>query len=176
MRSLKFTLGLFLFELITVNVLLSFLAYNGLLDVGVRTGICLILQTPCLFLQICCVVTGHRGGRSADNRIDRRGKDRMRTAGGTQVLELRDLIAQLTPRDGDHETSIDSLYLIRYSSSKTTDYAVLTPGFCIAAQGQKEVLLGEDAVYYQGTGHHIVSSTQLPFRAAFCEGRQINPT
>jgi AraC-like DNA-binding protein len=86
----------------------------------------------------------------------------MRTAGGTQVLELRDLVAQLTPRDGDHETSIDSLYLIRYSSSKTTDYAVLTPGFCIAAQGQKEVLLGEDAVYYQGTGHHIVSSTQLP--------------
>ena len=86
----------------------------------------------------------------------------MGTAGGTQVLELRELIAQLTPRDGDHETSIDSLYLIRYSSSKTTDYAVLTPGFCIAAQGQKEVLLGEDAVYYQGTGHHIVSSTQLP--------------
>jgi len=86
----------------------------------------------------------------------------MGTADGTQVIELRDLIARRTPGDGDHETSIASLYLIRYSSSKTTDYGVLSPGLCIAAQGQKEVLLGEGAVYSQSTGQYIVSSAQLP--------------
>jgi len=40
-------------------------------------------------------------------------EERMGTTDGTQASELRDLIAQLTPHDGDHPTAIPSLYLAR---------------------------------------------------------------
>jgi len=89
-------------------------------------------------------------------------EERMGTTDGTQVSELRDLIAQLTPHDGDHPTAIPSLYLARYSSSLTPQFRVLSPAICIAAQGQKELLLGEEEVYSQAPDHHIVSSAELP--------------
>jgi len=68
----------------------------------------------------------------------------MGTTDGTQFSELRDLIAQLTVRDGVNQTAITSLYLIRYSSSKSPDFGVIYPGLCIVAQGQKELLLGDE--------------------------------
>jgi hypothetical protein len=63
-------------------------------------------------------------------------------ADGTILSELRDLIAGRTLGDGDHETAIPSLCLIRYSSSLTPLSGVLSPSLCIAAQGQKEIVLG----------------------------------
>jgi len=86
----------------------------------------------------------------------------MGTTDGTQASELRDLIAQLAPREGDHQTAIASLYLIRHSSSLTSHIAVLHPALCIAAQGRKEFLLGEEQVYSLGPDRHIVASAELP--------------
>jgi hypothetical protein len=49
-----------------------------------------------------------------------------RAAGRTGLeVELRDLIARFASRDGDHPTAIDSLCLIRYSSSLTPRFGVL---------------------------------------------------
>jgi AraC-like DNA-binding protein len=67
----------------------------------------------------------------------------------------------LTTRDGENQTAIPSLCLIRYSSSLTPLLGVLSPALCIAAQGHKEVVLGEE-VYSYGPGHHLVSSFELP--------------
>jgi len=88
----------------------------------------------------------------------------MATTDGTQLSELRTLIAQLTGRDGDHQTAIASLYLIRYSSAVSPNFGVVTPGLCLVAQGQKELLLG-DEVYSNSPGHYLVASAEIPVSA-----------
>jgi AraC-like DNA-binding protein len=88
----------------------------------------------------------------------------MGTINGTQLSELRDLIAKLAGRDGDHQTAIASLYLIRYSSSVAPDFGVVTPGLCVVAQGQKELLLG-DEVYSNSPGQYLVASAEIPVSA-----------
>jgi hypothetical protein len=80
---------------------------------------------------------------------------------GAQLSELRDLIAQLAGRDGDQQTAIASLYLIRYSSSLSPDFGVLTPGLYLVAQGEKELLLGDEA-YSNSPGHYLVASAEIP--------------
>ena len=98
----------------------------------------------------------------------------MRTTGETQVLELRNLIAQLAARDGDHQTSIASLWLIRRSSSLRPEFSVLVPALCLAAQGQKEFLLGEE-VYACGSGYHVVASTHLPVSGRILGATLVKP-
>jgi len=98
----------------------------------------------------------------------------MGTADGMRISELRDLIARLAPRDGEHRTSIDSLCLIRYSSSLTPHFGVLSPALCLAAQGQKELLLGEE-VYSYGPGQHLVSSFELPASARILRATPAKP-
>ena len=88
----------------------------------------------------------------------------MERNGGKQVLELGELIMRSTGRDGVHQTAIRSLYLIRYSSSKPPDFGVIYPGLCIVAQGQKELLLGEE-VFSNSPGQYLVSSAEIPLSA-----------
>jgi len=78
--------------------------------------------------------------------------------------ELRDLIARLTGSDGVYQTAIASLYLIRYSSSKSPDFGVIYPGLCMVAQGQKELLLGGE-VFSNSPGQYLVSSAEIPLSA-----------
>ena len=98
----------------------------------------------------------------------------MRTTIEAQVSELGDLIAQFAPRDGDHQTSIASLCLIRRSCSLTPEFSVLSPGLCIAAQGQKEFLLGQEE-YSVGSGYHLVASTHLPVSARVLKATFLKP-
>jgi hypothetical protein len=88
----------------------------------------------------------------------------MGTANAMPGAELRDLIARFAPRDGDNHTAIDSLCLFRYSSSVAPHFGVLSPAVCFAAQGHKEVLLGDEVSSY-GPGQHFVSSFDLPVSA-----------
>src|SRR5215475_9991009 len=88
----------------------------------------------------------------------------MGTSEDRQTSELRDLIARLTVRDGDHQTSIESLYLTRYSSPKSPDFGVTYPGLCLVAQGQKELLLGGE-VFVSTPGEYLVSSAEIPISA-----------
>src|SRR5215472_5262287 len=98
----------------------------------------------------------------------------MRTASETQVSELRELIAQFGARDGDLQTSIASLCLIRRSSSLTPQFSVLAPALCLAAQGQKEFLLGEE-IYAVGSGYHLVACTHLPVSARILGATLVKP-
>src|SRR5215467_7198291 len=122
---------------------------------------CLILQSPCLFLQIS-LFEGRRRTGELGARIERvEGEAGMGTSDGQQYSELRDLIARLTVPDGVHQTAIRSLYLIRYSESKSPDFGVIYPGLCMVAQGQKELLL-EDEVFSNSPGQYVVSSAEIP--------------
>ena len=91
----------------------------------------------------------------------------MGTINGMQLSELRDLIAQLAPRDGESPTAIPSLDLIRWSSSVTPDFRSIGPSLCLAVQGHEEVLLGEEERYLAEPDHHIVVSAALPVSARF---------
>src|SRR5262245_14505812 len=98
----------------------------------------------------------------------------MATAEETKLSELRDLIAQLVERDGDHQTSIPSLYLVRYSSSLSPDFGVLNPGLCLVAQGQKELLLGSE-VYPNRPGTYLVASADLALSARVVGASRAKP-
>jgi AraC-like DNA-binding protein len=98
----------------------------------------------------------------------------MRATSETQVSELRDLITQFALRDGDHQTSIASLCLIRRSSSLTPQFSVLAPALCIAAQGQKQFLLGQET-YTVGSGYHLVVSAHLPVSARILGATLVKP-
>src|SRR5215472_8109351 len=107
-----------------------------------------------------------------DNMIESTRRGWMATSDLTQMSELRDLIEEkVGGRDGDHQTSIPSLWLTRYSSPTAYDRdsvrrfnCSVTPAVCIVGQGQKEFLLGEEVCSY-GPGHHLVASAQLPVSA-----------
>jgi AraC-like DNA-binding protein len=93
---------------------------------------------------------------------------------GTQVSELRDLIASLAGREGDQQTAIASLYLVRYSSSLSPDFGVVTPGLCVVAQGQKELLLGNE-VYSSCPGQYVVASAEIPVSARVLDATLAKP-
>ena len=99
----------------------------------------------------------------------------MGTSVSTQVSELRDLIAQMTPRDGVHQTAVASLRLMRYSFSSLPLSGVLSPTLCICAQGQKELLLGNEEVYSYSTGQHFVTSFELPLSARVLGATRAKP-
>src|SRR5215471_3805807 len=99
----------------------------------------------------------------------------MGTSVSTQVSELWDLIAQLTPRDGVHQTAVASLRLMRYSFSSLPLSGVLSPTLCICAQGQKELLLGNEEVYSYSTGQHFVTSFELPLSARVLRATRAKP-
>src|SRR5262249_61280970 len=82
----------------------------------------------------------------------------------TQLSALRNLIARLAGREGDQQTAIASLYLVRYSSCLSPDFGVVTPGLCVVAQGQKELLL-RDEVYSSCPGQYVVASAEIPVSA-----------
>ena len=88
----------------------------------------------------------------------------METTVGTQLSELRQLIARRTSSDGDHQTAVRSLWLIRHSSAWAPSEVVLSHALCIAAQGHKEVVLGKE-VYSCVPGQYLVSPFDLPVSA-----------
>jgi len=99
----------------------------------------------------------------------------MRTSANAQVSELRDLIAQLTPRDGVHQTSIASLRLMRYSFSLLPLCGVLSPTLCICVQGHKQLLLGDEEVHFYGPGQYFVTSFELPLSARVLGATRAKP-
>src|SRR5215471_7769376 len=93
---------------------------------------------------------------------------------GTQLSELRDLIARFAGREGDQQTGIESLYLVRYSSSVSPDFGVVTPGLCVVAQGQKELLL-QGEVYASCPGQYVVASAEIPVSARVLRATRAQP-
>lgn len=89
----------------------------------------------------------------------------METTDNPRLSELRGLIAGYASSDGCYRTAINSLSLIRRSQSLAPLVMRLPHVLCVAAQGQREVLVGEE-VYSCGPDQYFVSAFDIPGSAA----------
>lgn len=78
-----------------------------------------------------------------------------------QQNELTQRIKQHSSKDGVFETSIPSLFFIRYSNVSEPAYRVYKPSLCVIAQGLKEVLLAQKRFIY-GSSDYLIASMNLP--------------
>jgi len=82
-----------------------------------------------------------------------------------QIYQLQDELAKrierYSPRDGIHETTIESLSFIRLSHVSEPKYGVFKPSLCIIVQGAKDVWLAQERFRYSPTDY-LVTSVDLP--------------
>lgn len=93
----------------------------------------------------------------------------------TGFAKLSRLIAAYAPHDGSFELCIPGLHVSRYSRvNSECVHALGLPSLCIAAQGAKTVIVGQDVYEYDGT-RMIVFSVALPVAAQVTQASQSEP-
>jgi len=78
-----------------------------------------------------------------------------------QRAELAEIIGRHCPQDGQFETTIDGLILIRGSTCNVPTCTIMSSVFAVMAQGAKRMLVG-DIAYEYDTRHYLISSVDLP--------------
>src|SRR5580698_725855 len=74
--------------------------------------------------------------------------------------ELARRVARALPRDGQAEPQ-PGMILNRASKPSKPLHGFLEPSFCVIAQGRKEILFGEDRLWYD-PGHYLITTVGLP--------------
>src|SRR3954471_7508313 len=74
--------------------------------------------------------------------------------------ELLERIARALPEDGARE-ALDGLFLARLTKPTESTLALYQPAFCFVAQGGKQVLVGEEVLWYD-PGHYLLFTVDLP--------------
>ncbi len=74
--------------------------------------------------------------------------------------ELVERIGRVIREDGTVEP-MKGLQLHRFSSPKKAIYGMYGPGFCVIAQGSKEILLGDHRYHYD-PAHYLLATVELP--------------
>jgi len=88
---------------------------------------------------------------------------------------LARLIAAYAPHDGSFELRVPGWHAIRLSSvNKECVHAVRLPSLCIAAQGAKTFIVGQDVYEYDAT-RMIVFSVALPVAAQVTQASHMEP-
>ena len=101
--------------------------------------------------------------------------DKVARAHEPDTAELARLIAAYAPHDGSFELRVPSLHAIRLSRvNKECVHAVRLPSLCIAAQGAKTVIVGQDVYEYDAT-RMIVFSVALPVAAQITQASHSEP-
>jgi len=80
---------------------------------------------------------------------------------GTTIRALARAIGSLVQTDGDHNTSIPALTLHRRSGPTEPLHCIYNLGLGVVAQGDKQVLLGEESIDY-GPGQSMLTTIDLP--------------
>ena len=89
--------------------------------------------------------------------------------------KLASLIAAYAPHDGSFELRIPGVHVSRYSRvNSECVHALGLPSLCIAAQGAKTVIVGQDVYEYDGT-RMIVFSVALPVAAQVTQASPSEP-
>ena len=83
------------------------------------------------------------------------------TSDGTTIRALARAIGGLVQTDGDHNTSIPALTLHRRSGPTEPLHCIYNLGLGVVAQGDKQVLLGEESIDY-GPGQSMLTTIDLP--------------
>lgn len=74
--------------------------------------------------------------------------------------ELLERMAQALPEDGARE-ALDGLFLARLTKPMESALALYQPAFCFVVQGGKQVLVGEEVLWYD-PGHYLLFTVDLP--------------
>jgi AraC-type transcriptional regulator N-terminus len=74
--------------------------------------------------------------------------------------ELAERVARAVGEDGAVEAP-GGLRLLRHSSPTQKDHGVSSPAFCVIAQGEKEVWLGDDCYRYDADSY-LIAAAALP--------------
>ena len=77
------------------------------------------------------------------------------------IAELNKNIARLTEQGELHTTAIPGLSLFRRDQPTEPISGMYEPSVCLAVQGSKRVLLGEDTYLYNSS-HYLITSVHLP--------------
>jgi hypothetical protein len=88
--------------------------------------------------------------------------------------EISALIARHVSGDGFHPTPIERVTLARSSTLTMPMANVYRPQFCLVAQGQKEVTLG-DRVFKYGPGRYGIVTYDLPATGRVVDATPSNP-
>jgi AraC-like DNA-binding protein len=93
----------------------------------------------------------------------------------SETAKLARLIAAYAPHDGSFELRIPGVHANRFSrTNKECVHALSLPSFCIAAQGVKTVIVG-DEVYQYDSSRMIVFSVALPVAAQVTQASHSEP-
>src|SRR3712207_201631 len=87
--------------------------------------------------------------------------------------ELAELVARTVRGDGDAEAP-GGLRLLRRSSPTPEDHGVSSPAFCVIAQGEKEVWLGDDCYRYDAN-RYLIAAAALPTATRVTEASEERP-
>src|SRR5437588_2356742 len=87
--------------------------------------------------------------------------------------ELAERIARGVREDGTLEP-LSGLHLKRVSSPTEPVHGVSIPAFCVIAQGNKEIYLGEDHYRYD-PGHYLLATVELPIVIQIGEASKERP-
>ncbi|MCM3902442.1 MAG: AraC family transcriptional regulator [Pyrinomonadaceae bacterium] len=74
--------------------------------------------------------------------------------------ELLERMARVLPEDGALE-ALEGLFLARLTKPMESTLALYQPAFCFVAQGGKQVLIGEEVLWYD-PGHYLLFTVDLP--------------
>jgi AraC-like DNA-binding protein len=74
--------------------------------------------------------------------------------------ELLERMARALPEDGARE-ALDGLFLARLTKPTESPLALYHPAFCFVVQGGKQVLVGEEVLWYD-PGHYLLFTVDLP--------------
>jgi hypothetical protein len=77
------------------------------------------------------------------------------------IAELNKNIARWTEQGELHTTAIPGLSLFRRDQPTEPISGMYEPSVCLAVQGSKRVLLGEDTYLYNSS-HYLITSVHLP--------------
>ncbi len=96
-------------------------------------------------------------------------------ANESDTTKLARLIAAYAPHDGSFDMRIPGLHVSRYSRiNRECVHALSVPSLCIAAQGVKTVIVGDDVFEYDAS-RMIVFSVALPVAAQVTQASPSEP-
>ena len=87
--------------------------------------------------------------------------------------ELVELVARTVGGDGEVEVP-GGLRLLRRSARTAKDHGVSSPAFCVVAQGEKEVLLGDESYRYDAD-RYLITAAALPTASRITEASEGRP-
>ena len=84
------------------------------------------------------------------------------------ISELAALIAARAPSDGEHDTIVPRVGLIRSSAETEPIHTLYEPSCCIVAQGRKQARIGSETYVYDAS-HYLIVGIDLPAIGAVIE-------